>query len=99
MIVFAPYAVVALVALFTQRHFWKSWAICNTLAILYHITLGRYLDYQELGISYPLSLASAAGVILVAADVFVISLLSHAVFGGVRAFLWATGRAYWKESS
>jgi hypothetical protein len=46
------YAILCLVSLFTQKCFWKAWAICSALATVYSLTLGVYFACKIENIPY-----------------------------------------------
>ena len=90
-----PYIIITLVALFTQKWFWKSWAICSTLATVYQLTLGVYFWCKTLGIPYAFHFDWLA-ITGVAVQMFTLTL---GIFYGNRGFLMITGRAYWKAQA
>ena len=90
-----PYIIIALVALFTQKWFWKSWAICSVLAVIYQFTLGAYLlcQIESVPYAFDFDLGTIVGVTL---KTFAFTL---GIFWSERFFLMITGRAYWKAQA
>jgi hypothetical protein len=92
-----PYIILYVVAMFSQKNFWKFWLICSPIVAVYSIVAGVYLLCSQNNL--PFSLEYLTGLNWPETPVVLIWAAGQtfAVFFGARFFLWMTGRAYWKR--